>query len=55
MASEDKKEFVATQASVPDKSQVPMATIHDDDERLLNQIGYTQVASLQSSSGMSTC
>lgn len=50
MASTDEKSPVADVSSVTTKEvkatkrRRTMATIEDDDERLLNQIGYTQVS-----------
>jgi len=47
MASEEEKStavFSAMTTGVPQKTQINgMATIEDDDERLLAQIGYKQV------------
>ena len=55
MPSSEEKSPALEVSSIPTseaKSQQrgrTMATIEDDDERLLNQIGYTQVSSLKSS------
>jgi hypothetical protein len=50
---EEKSLATATSApEEPTKPSVPkMATIEDDDERLLNQIGYAQVGNIFSVNG----
>lgn len=39
----------STKKNAPSERNAPMATIHDDDERLLAQIGYKQVRSNKTS------
>jgi hypothetical protein len=59
MASSDEKEAISSISPVSsnvekkaEKRAPRMATIQDDDERLLNQIGYTQACTISLPSKM---